>query len=42
MNDTELIKETARFWLDHGGDGEGMSWASLKLVEEVKRQEREP
>ena len=38
MSDAELIRRVAEFWIDCGGDAEGVEWCWMKLRDEVARQ----
>jgi len=39
MTDNELIEATARFWIKHGGDSEGITWVWKKLQDKIKELE---
>ena len=37
---SNIIEETARYWIEHGGDAEGITWSWMLIRDEARRIER--
>lgn len=38
---SDIIEETARFWIDNGGDAEGITWSWMRIRDAARRIEHE-